>query len=274
VDVTTYISSGILEAYALGSLTPAEMTEVAANVARHPELRTELEAIEAALIAYAAAEAPALPAGLENKIWNELSGGTIIEATAQPKGNNLPFDPQYRKPALEWKYAAAIALLVSSLAFNVYQWTGKNNSTGEFATLTSRIDSLSTSHQQLAQEITSYRKAKDMMSDTAMQTIVMHTMQKGHPMAATLYWSKDKGLAYVSVNGLPAPPPGMQYQLWAIKDGKPVDLGVLPNEMANTPSIMKVEKPMPGGEAFAISLEKQGGSPVPTMQNIYVLGKA
>jgi len=28
------------------------------------------------------------------------------------------------------------------------------------------------------------------------------------------------------------------------------------------------------GEAFAITLEKEGGSPVPTMQNLYVLGKA
>jgi hypothetical protein len=27
-------------------------------------------------------------------------------------------------------------------------------------------------------------------------------------------------------------------------------------------------------ETFAISLEKMGGSPVPTMENIYVLGKA
>ncbi len=95
------------------------MVEVSANVARHPELRTELEAIEAALIAYAGAEASSLPAGIENKLWNDLSGGTITEATAQPKGNNLAFDPQYRKPAVEWKYAAAIALLVGSLALNV-----------------------------------------------------------------------------------------------------------------------------------------------------------
>ncbi|MCF8451148.1 MAG: anti-sigma factor [Taibaiella sp.] len=46
-----------------------------------------------------------------------------------------------------------------------------------------------------------------------MKTIVMRIMQKRHPMAATLYWSKEKGVAYVSVDGLPAPAPGMQYQL-------------------------------------------------------------
>jgi anti-sigma-K factor RskA len=44
--------------------------------------------------------------------------------------------------------------------------------------------------------------------------------------------------------------------------------------MANTPSIRKINVKVTSGEAFAISLEKEGGSPVPTMQNIYVMGKA
>jgi anti-sigma-K factor RskA len=93
-------------------------------------------------------------------------------------------------------------------------------------------------------------------------------------MAATLHWSKEKGVAYVSVDGLPAPPPDMQYQLWAIQNGKPVDMGILPNAMANTPAIQKVGRPVTGGEAFAVSLEKEGGSHLPTMEKIYVLGKA
>ena len=92
-------------------------------------------------------------------------------------------------------------------------------------------------------------------------------------MAATLYWSKNKGEAYVSIDGLPAPPKGMQYQLWVMENGKPVDMGVLPDSMANTPAMQKVSKSVTDGQAFAISLEKAGGSPTPTMQNIYVMGK-
>jgi anti-sigma-K factor RskA len=66
----------------------------------------------------------------------------------------------------------------------------------------------------------------------------------------------------------------MQYQLWVIQGGKPVSMGVLPNSMANTPSIQKIGMRIESGEAFAISLEKAGGSPTPTMEQIYVLGKA
>ena len=76
------------------------------------------------------------------------------------------------------------------------------------------------------------------------------------------------------LDGLPQPPKGMQYQLWVMQDGKPVDMGVLPNSIANTPAMQKVNMSVTSGQAFAISLEKEGGSPTPTMQNIYVMGKA
>ena len=111
-----------------------------------------------------------------------------------------------------------------------------------------------------------------MMADTGTQTIVMHTMLPGHAMAATLYWSKSNGNAYVSMDGLPQAPKGMQYQLWVIQGGKPVSMGVLPNDMANTPAMQKVAMQVTDGQAFAISLEKEGGNPTPT--TVYVLGKA
>lgn len=111
------------------------------------------------------------------------------------------------------------------------------------------------------------------MAGTDMQTIVMHTMIKGHPMAATLYWNREKGEAYITVDALPPAPKGMQYQLWAMQGGKPVDMGVLPNNMAGTPAMQKIGAPITRSDAFAISLEKEGGSAAPTMENIFVMGK-
>lgn len=276
MNIKEYISSGILEAYALGSLTPEESGEVERNVAKYPELAQELAAIENTLFDFSLSAAKQPPSGLEDKIWDKIqSGKNNAGSGEQDKAGAviLPFQPEYRKP-IQWKLAASLAGLAVSLALNGVLWNNNKKNSTETAAIAAKIDSLNSKQQQLALLLDGYQQAKSMMSDTAMKTIVMHTMQKGHPMAATLYWSKDKGVAYVSVDGLPTPPPGMQYQLWAIQDGKPVDMGTLPNNMANTPAIQKVGKPVTGGEAFAISLEKEGGSPVPTMEKIYVLGKA
>jgi hypothetical protein len=276
VNIKEYIESGILEAYALDSLPPDEAKEVVANLVRYPELQQELEKVENALTQYAVSFSQAPPPDLEDKIWNTIQAGNEDKVTSNVEKEGprvIPFPSEGAQPT-QWKFAAAVAVLVGSVAMNVILWNKDNKSSVETASLITRVDSMNNRQHELALLLDGYRKAKDMMSDTDMQTIVMHTMQKGHAMAATLYWSKSKGEAYVSVDGLPAPPPGMQYQLWAIKDGKPVDMGVLPNDMANTPSMKKVGMPVNGGDAFAISLEKSGGSPVPTMENIYVLGKA
>ena len=167
-----------------------------------------------------------------------------------------------------------VAFLIGSVALNFILWNQGKQEREERVALSTQMGKLQTNQKQLTDLLGSYQKAKSMMADTGMQTIVMHTMQKGHPMAATLYWSKSKGEAYVAIDGLPEPPKGMQYQLWVIQGGKPVDMGVLPNSMANTPLMQKVPMPVTNGEAFAISLEKAGGSSTPTMENIYVMGKA
>ncbi len=82
-------------------------------------------------------------------------------------------------------------------------------------------------------------------------------------------WNVNTKEVYVADVSLPEVPSDKQYQLWAIVDGKPVDAGML-SDAKNLAQKMKVfEK----AEMFAITLEKKGGSPTPTMEAMYVAGK-
>ena len=98
---------------------------------------------------------------------------------------------------------------------------------------------------------------------------------KGTPHApdalAKIYWMKTTGDVYVDPSNLPGVPSGKQYQLWAIVDGKPVDAGMISTEKG----IYHIQKMKSFGraEAFAITLEKAGGSPTPTMDQMYVISK-
>ncbi len=272
MNTREYIESGNLEAYALGALSALEAKQVEADIAMYPELAEEMAQIETTLQMFAARLATAPPAGTEEKIWSVLQYVPANEGGNNAAPKVIPFQPEYRKTN-QWKYAAVWTGLVGSLLLNGFLWMSKENTKADMATLSGKVFVLEHQQNDLAGILKDYQKNKAMMADTGMQTIVMHTMQPGHPMAATLYWSKNKGEAYISVDGLPTPPKGMQYQLWVMENGKPVDMGVLPNDMANTPAMQKVSKSVTDGQAFAISLEKEGGSPMPTMQNIYVMGK-
>ena len=63
-------------------------------------------------------------------------------------------------------------------------------------------------------------------------------------------------------------PSGKQYQLWAIVDGKPVDAGLI-TDCIGLCKMKRIDR----AQAFAITLEKAGGSPTPTLTEMYVFGK-
>ena len=271
MNIKEYIESGKLEAFVLGALSQEEQTAVQADIDRYPELAKEVAALEADMMRFAQAEALTPPPGLQDKIWDSIqASGTASQE--KPAAQIIALPPS--KHNTRWSYAAIWVALISSVALNTLFWYQNSQQKQESRSLSYKLDTMSKNQQALAELVGEYQKGKTMMADTGMQTIVMHTVLKGHPMAATLYWSKDKAEAYVMIDGLPEPPKGMQYQLWAIQGGKPVDMGVISNDMANKPMIEKVSKAVTSGEAFAISLEKAGGSPTPTMQNIYVMGKS
>lgn len=274
MDIQAYISSGVLEAYAMGALDAAEHAEVIAMLEKYPELREEVAAIENGLWNNAQLNAIVPPTHLENNIWDAINNTTTSNTVAQEATTaNKTIPLTTGKKSFNWAYAAGWVGLVGSLAFNAMQWQKSQAQQNLYAQLEQKMAQLNQEQVAMSKELQDYKKNKEMMADTGMQTIVMHTVQKGHPMAATVYWSKENGQAYVTVDGLPEAPDGMQYQLWVIIDGKPVDMGTIPQNMPNTPTIEKVNKSVVNGQAFAISLEKAGGSPTPTMDKIFVMGK-
>ena len=61
-----------------------------------------------------------------------------------------------------------------------------------------------------------------------------------------------------------------QYQLWALVDGKPVDLGVFDAEDGVIG--LKDMKSIGTLQTFAVTLEPRGGSINPTLEKLMVIG--
>jgi anti-sigma-K factor RskA len=88
---------------------------------------------------------------------------------------------------------------------------------------------------------------------------------------ALIFWDKERKSTYINTSEMPPLAEGKQYQLWAIVDGKPVDLGVMPLEKQST-ALLHV-KDVAAPQAFAITIEPKGGSVNPTMDQMIVVGK-
>ncbi len=98
--------------------------------------------------------------------------------------------------------------------------------------------------------------------------IVLQGMGIAQGKEASLFWNEAQGKAYLSAGSLPPPPPGKQYQLWSIADDIPYDAGLLLPGVANLQSMNEVTK----AQAFAITLEIEGGSPTPTLDQMVAMG--
>jgi anti-sigma-K factor RskA len=99
---------------------------------------------------------------------------------------------------------------------------------------------------------------------------------KGTPKAPNaslmVAFSAEKEEVMVDLASLkmPANDTEHQYQLWAMVDGKPVDLGVF-DVKADTTGMLKMRS-LSSAQAFAVTLEPRGGSISPTMEQMMAMG--
>jgi len=88
--------------------------------------------------------------------------------------------------------------------------------------------------------------------------------------SANIYWDSTSTSVFLVVKNMPKLPSDQQYQLWALIDGKPKDLGVF--DASEDKVILKMKNTQKA-QAFAITIEQKGGSPSPTLQKMQSLGK-
>jgi hypothetical protein len=161
----------------------------------------------------------------------------------------------------KWLAAACIILLTGSTALNFYFYSGYKNSKQQYLALLNERNILQANNA-------SFKKSLDMFDDTSMMQIDMKPMPGKEQNEAIILWDKNTKDVYIYTANMQKAPDGKQYQLWAIVDGKPVDAGMI-SGCAGLCKMKKIGNP----QAFAITLEKKGGSPTPTMSQLYVSGK-
>ncbi|WP_276134683.1 anti-sigma factor [Polluticoccus soli] len=273
MNIKEYIESGILEAYVLGALSEEERAAVVANIAQYPELAAEVQEIERAMYQYAEANAVTPPAGMQEDIWAAIQPNSPVIARpsipTNPKAIHLPVTVPERRTS--WVRAAVWVALAGSLLTNVLLMNNQRRSGEEMQAMKDEMLKNNSKQQQLSARLDMYDRQRAMLMDANMQPVIMRSAQAGKKMMGMAMYNKTKGETYVSLMDMPMPPQGKQYQLWVIQDGKPVDMGVLSSDMIASGAMQKVPMSIQNGQAFAISLEKEGGNPTPT--EVMVVGE-
>ena len=244
MNIQEYISSGIVESYVLGLASDEERHEFEKLCAEYPELSQARTQFELAIEKQSMDNAISPPRELKTALFSRLGLDKKIQLAPVRKMQSGP-------GWLKYAVAASVILLAASLYWN---YTLRNQ------------------NSRLENELSSVRQDAKMIQDNpALKMARLDGMPISPASFATVYWDTTTTDVYLMINNLPQPASHEQYQLWALLNGEPVDMGVL--QITEKPLQLYRMKNVKQAEAFAITLEKKGGNPKPTMDKLYVMGK-
>lgn len=256
------ISSGLLELYAMGMASAEEVQTVEGWAKQYPEVAAEIAAIEASMESYAQAHAVEPAPEVKDNIFKRINAGQapVVPMTQRPAAKVYGLSPV-------WKYvaAASIVLLLGAAILSYSFYNKYQDASKELASTRSEL--------QLQKELAaSMHDDMNKMADKNAMPVALKPMPNVADAAARIYWMQNTGEVYVDPTYLPQAPSGMQYQLWAIVDGKPVSGGMI---TLNDGSKVHLQKMKSFGkvQAFAISLEKAGPEKPEPSKDIIVMGK-
>lgn len=268
MNIEDYISSGVIEAYVMGLATEEEVQILECVQKNNALVKAAVLNAQETLGHLHQAQAVAPPAHLKSAIWAKIQAEEVEETS--PKKEPIPFNPVFEKtevisePKAKNSYwaAAASILLVLSLSLIGYLLLERKE-------VEDALASLKTQQNESEKNYAALNEKWILSTNSNVKTIALTGVEKHPDAKAVVYLNAEDKKTYLSLENLPEPPTGYQYQLWALVDGNPVDAGVFAHKDGKSVQEMVA---VANAQAYAITLEKEGGSPVPTLENMYVMG--
>jgi anti-sigma-K factor RskA len=237
-----------LALYALDALAGEERSQLAKHLEDCASCRLELEQFrgDAALLALSAA-GPRPP---------QRSRQRLLEAVAREPRTQKVARTEAARGWWGWLgWAATAAVVIFSLSL----WR-------ENSTLQEKLLSATSLQAESRRQLEELRTiAAPLLEPQAQRVTLVAAKTPPQPQGKAYYLKNRSSLVFLA-NNMPPLPPQKAYELWLIPTaGKPIPAGVFKPDSRGNATV--VNPPLPPGteaKAFAITVENEAGSPVPT----------
>lgn len=256
MNIKDYISSGILESYVLGELSVEEKGEVERYAHEYPEIKLELKQIKNAfsrIHVQALEHASQSPQG-DNKIIEEI---IIKNKIKVPKVNlGLSF------------YLSVIAVTVAIISvFAISDLYNKNRKLENQLNKIAEKEGVNEIPLDIDEELDyNFNEHYFILNGNFKKVDLSQSGNKSRN--ASVFLDEKSHEIFLQIEYLPAIAENKQYQLWAVVEDTPVDVGIIPHTEGTEYIRMKRIK---NAQAFFISLEPLGGSIKPNFDNINLI---
>lgn len=279
MNVKEYISSGVIEAFVYDQLNDQERQEVLSLAQKYPEVQEAINDAEETLQAFAMKGSIQPPASAKKAILDDIIGTTQEEKESHTEDSSSDEKEeapvrQMRKSSGAYPYLTAAASIVAAvgIVMSLYYRNQWMDTKGELNNLLAQNEALAQQYNIVKNQARQYASNLEVLRQPGIETVAMEGLEIAPGATALVHWNKQTNEAYLDAKKMPSiGDQSKQYQLWAIVNGQPVDMGVFDVE-GDLTSLLKM-KNIENPSAFAVTLEPRGGSENPTMEQMYVIGK-
>ena len=267
MDLKEYISSGILESYVLGTDSDQEQREVQCLSAMYPEIGEARQALEADMETFAQSMAQTPPVHLKASILAAIkdiaqeSPLQKVSSTTNEAKTVAPAPMTVSKTNRPWM---AVASLLALIALTVIFFINQNKQQKSMLALQEKMEQTESSNTQL-------NAMNEWLANERTRKIQLNGTENQPDAKVAVFWNDETQDVAFKVSNLPNLADDKDYQLWAIVDGKPTDMGVMDYKNALA-QIVKSGSKVANAQAFAITIEPKGGSKDPTLSSMVVVG--
>lgn len=274
MDLKGLINSELIEQYVLGLTSEKDSKAVQCLSSIYPEIKEEITSLQLVFEKLAADQAINPPEYLKSKIMNVIEnekqiGIDTVPILAITHNNNI-----VKKETNKINYYL-VAASVLIILFSGFLYVSVKNQNIVLDQSIAKLEKEKTlKNEQLMSQINLVENQKliqSILTDKNTVKIELNSV-KQTPDKVNVYWNKTQSQLVFKSENLNKLNENQQYQLWAIVNGEPTDMGVLESELIQNNSIVLI-KNINNPQAFAITIEPKGGSKTPTLAAMVVLGK-
>jgi anti-sigma-K factor RskA len=253
MDINNYISSGIIEMYVMGLCSPEEKTELELLRLQHPQLNTAIIQFETEL-ENNLQQTPTLP--------GEKTDAKILEALQHLQTPVININTRLANvKKINWlKPVAAAAIVLLSIS-SIYNYSLYKKNKEQQIALTQLKENVSGLPQN------DYA----ILKNPAITPVALNGVYPHNICRCTLFWDKKTGKAYIMIHHLVRSTQEKKYQLWAMVNDKPVNVGMVNDAIRDR--FIELQNVPAGASAFSVTLEDAAGAATPTAEQTYLYGK-
>ena len=200
----------------------------------------------------------------------ELKARVLEVATARGQVVTFPARPQAEPGVARFWYApwlvaaAAAAVAVATSVGLVRARAELADLRAEIVAVESRLADADVRTQRATTEARVQQQALDVLASPDLVRTILAGVPPAAGARAQALLSPSRGTLVLSASGLPAPPPGRVYQLWAIVGSQAVSAGVFTPGADGLSRVITTVAFNGPPAALAVTLEPEGGVPQPT----------